>query len=272
MPRRRAIKAKETGKRGASKEAPSSKKRVSTFLLMVFLLFCLTGLGIGVSRFPYERVANFFQNKFELPVEQVVIEGTFERVSKGTVEQIVREQINKDFLEVKLSAIKQKIEENPWIEFVMVKRIWPDTIVLKVQEEQPIAKWGEYGFINMQGELKVVQTEDELLGLPVFSGKQNQVEEVANWYMIANGILKPIELRISGLEVDKQEDWMLLVNDGKKIILPTEDKHEKLTEFVDVYKEKLRGKFENINVIDLRYESGFAVSWKDQGKLVAAND
>ena len=117
------------------------------------------------------------------PVERVVINGEFERVSADQLEAVLRKAMGKGFLAADLDAIQAKVAALPWVATARVSRQWPDTLDVTVTEEEPAARWGADGLLNPQGRLFVRHTSHIPAELPRLNGPEGSEAEVAARYV-----------------------------------------------------------------------------------------
>jgi hypothetical protein len=64
------------------------------------------------------------------PVEHVVINGEFERVSADHLESLLRPYMGQGFLATPLDVVQQQLAEVPWIAAARVSRKWPGTLAV----------------------------------------------------------------------------------------------------------------------------------------------
>ena len=67
---------------------------------------------------------------------------------------------------------KQSLEEHPWVRRAFAKKVWPDTLVLEIQEEIAIARWGEGQLLNQFGEIFEPPGRRRTAGLPLLVGSE----------------------------------------------------------------------------------------------------
>ena len=249
---------------------PAGRRKFPWKFLLSTLL--LGGCGFLLAKVDYEAGYRYVVQSFSRPINSIVIEGSFELASKQKLENIVRGEISSDFVDINLKQLKSKMEEDPWVESVNVKRVWPDSLVLEVHEEKPIARWGDEGFINKNGELVKVKGNSALASLPELYGNDEKSSDIARWYISSSHLLHDLGLTISGIEVNVQGEWSIHIDHGFDILLGSEGKQEKLEAFIRVFNAKLKSEVKKIDSVDLRYKQALAVSWKDSEEWVAAND
>ncbi|MGD9163991.1 MAG: FtsQ-type POTRA domain-containing protein, partial [Chromatiales bacterium] len=88
-----------------------------------------------------------------LPVRVVGVDGEIVHLDRQRLESTVAGAVEGSFFSVDLPRIRDKLEQLPWIESASVRRIWPDTLRVRVVEQVPLAFWGEDGLVNQRGEV-----------------------------------------------------------------------------------------------------------------------
>lgn len=64
------------------------------------------------------------------------------------------------FFGADLGAAQARVESLPWVEHVVVRRLWPDRIVVQLVEKRPYARWQKDGIIHL------VDERGEMIGGP----------------------------------------------------------------------------------------------------------
>ena len=82
----------------------------------------------------------------DLKVERISISGSARNVSTERVESLVAPRIAHGFLAADIDDIKAQLEAMPWVYTANTRRRWPDTLVIQIEEQRPIARWGMDGF------------------------------------------------------------------------------------------------------------------------------
>lgn len=207
------------------------------------------------------------------PLAKISIQGEFEYLSKPSIQEIISESLNGNFVDLNLVELKHEVEAHPWVYDVRLQRVWPDGLVITVIEQKPIARWGDNGFINQFGELIHVENNKTLTTLPLLFGEERLSNEIAKTYLEMARLLASGGLNLKGLQVDKKRSWELVLDDSMLLVLGNDDVIAKLQNFLLVYQQHLTGVKHKIKRVDLRYESGLAVEWYEGAesvKLVSA--
>ncbi len=77
-------------------------------------------------------------------------------------------------------------------------------------------------------------------------------------------LLKFSQFTIAELVLSERFAWQLTLNDGVTLNLGRENRIERVQRFMDVYPQIMQNKAadQQINYVDLRYDTGLAVGWK----------
>lgn len=197
---------------------------------------------------------------FERPIKSVVVEGDFNFITKERATELISNEINGDFLQLDLMQLKHALLTDPWVESVTLNRRWPDTLVVKISEQKPIARWGD-GFLNQRGEIVRIDEANKLVGLPWLQGNEADAIEILQQYQDLSQILRSRGLEVLALKCDNKKSWRLTIKNHVEIALGRDQVMEKIRRFVTVYDTQLSSVWTDVKAIDLRYSNGVAVRW-----------
>lgn len=267
------ISAKKTlQKKGAvrsSTDSNGSKQIKWGRFVLIAVLF--TASVAGLTQVKWQEIYQKTYQATNRPLASIKISGQFRFVSRVELEELISSQLDGSFVDLNLQEVKSAIENNPWIESVLVERIWPDSLKLKIEEHYPIARWNDDGFINRAGRLIKVESNEVLVDLPLLSGKDENSNELSKNYFFFSESLKRSGLKISALSVDNKMSWSLYLEQGFELVFGREDIQSKLENFKFVFETHLGKKINQIDRVDLRYEKGLAVKWKESSEFVAVS-
>jgi cell division protein FtsQ len=197
-----------------------------------------------------------------LPIRAVKVEGRFTHVTAQALQQAVADAATGGFLSVDVDAIRRAALSLPWVHSVGVRRVWPDTLRLTVTEQIAVARWGEQGLINSDGDVFTPDPSSFPPGLPELRGPAGTEGAVLSRYRAMNQALAPLKLRITRMVLDERRAWRLFMGGGMELVLGREQAEERLQRFINIYPALQAAEPPGIARVDMRYSNGFALQRK----------
>ncbi len=217
-------------------------------------LLCLAGASLlWVGANPYDSSL--------LPLREVRIEGDLLHLKQQELEQAISGLVRGGFFTVDVVEVRERAQRLPWVDRVSVRRIWPDRLVIRVEEQVPLARWGERGLVNGRGELFRPERMDLPEELPRLDGPEGSEVEVVARYLTLRRRFGLLGLRLDRIRLDRRGAWTVAFRDGAVIRLGSRDTEERLARFLRIY-PLLKGGERRMRDVDLRYTNGFAVRWE----------
>jgi cell division protein FtsQ len=143
-----------------------------------------------------------------------------------------------------------------------VKRVWPATLRIFIEEQQAIARWGEQGYLNSNGEPFFPEVSGLVLPLPSLAGPEgHELKVLKNFRSVARA-LAPLGIEVASMELDSRRAWHLQVGNGVLLELGRVDTRERLQRFIRAYPTVFATRIEELKRVDLRYSNGFSVYWQ----------
>nr|WP_236614308.1 cell division protein FtsQ/DivIB [Stutzerimonas azotifigens] len=240
------------------KPSLSGIRRLSWPLLLVALLY--GGYELALRLLPYA----------DRPITKVSVQGDLAYVSREAVQQHIAPFVEASFFKVDLNGMRHDLEQMPWIAHAQVRRVWPDQVVIRLDEQLPIARWGEEALLNNQGEAFAPSELSNYEHLPQLHGPKRAQQRVMQQYQLLSQMLRPLGFSITRLELRERGSWFLTTSEGIELLLGRDHLVEKVRRFGTIYEKALKEQSGNIARIDLRYSNGLAVAWREP--IPAATD
>ncbi len=193
-----------------------------------------------------------------LPFQQVKLEAPFNKVSKAELHEAVKLQVNGGFFSLDVDAVTAAVSELPWVSRVEVRRVWPDTLHVTVNEQMAMARWRDQALVNVNGELFYPAAETFPEGLIELRGPENTVAMMARQFHIFNAALQQGELGLKRITLTQRRAWELELSDTTKVLLGRSEVEKRLQRFVQFYPQ-LQARAAAVKRVDMRYTNGFAV-------------
>ena len=127
------------------------------FYAMIFTVVILS-FGWGLY-----RVAVYAANTSRLEIRNVSFSG-LKRVSKGEILSRASWVMGTNILRVDLEETRHAVEQIVWVKHATIQRVWPDEMVITVEERQPVA------VARIDGDIFQVDIDGVVLGMASMQG------------------------------------------------------------------------------------------------------
>lgn len=203
------------------------------------------------------------------PIARVSVQSELAYVNPKSVQKRLAPYVEQQFFAVDLVGIRQELESIPWISRAEVRRVWPDQIMIRIEEQLPIARWGDEALLNNAGEAFEPTDLAHYEHLPLLHGPKRAQQRVMQQYQLLSQMLRPLGFSIVRLELRERGSWFLTTSQGIELLLGRDHVIEKIRRFITIYQHSLKAQNENIARIDLRHANGLAVAWREPVPVAA---
>ena len=236
---------------------PQLMKDVADLLFVAGAAALLVSIALWVARLPM------------FPIRDVVVTHELREVRRSELEQSLAGRLRGNFFSVNLDVLRQSLEQLPWVRHAAVRRQWPASIELSIEEHVPVAFWGQDTgqLVNSYGEIFTAGMNiPSAKTMPVLLGPTGFVPEMLGYYQEAVELLEPIGRLPQALNVSSRLAVQLKLDDGMVIELGRQQAkapvRERLKRFVEYYPSVLTAAKKRPDVVDMRYPKGFALRVK----------
>lgn len=195
-------------------------------------------------------------NASGFPLREVAITGDLKHIKQKQLALVVEKKIKGGFFLVNLKEAHDAFESLDWVKKVSVRRRWPDSIEVFIEEHEPLAKWGASGLVSKSGYVFNAMVGDEL---PVFIGPEASASTVTKQYAVFSKMLNTIDMQIVKLTLTDRTAWQLMTHTGMTIELGRTEVEARLKRFIRVYQSTIEKLNKKLTYADLRYPNGFAI-------------
>ncbi|QKE64395.1 FtsQ-type POTRA domain-containing protein [Aquipseudomonas campi] len=249
--------------RGASrmvaKEPLAARLPKPDFSGLKRLLWPLLLVGLGFATY---ELAQRLIPYADRPIARVSVQGELSYISQQAVQERIAPFIASSFFTVDMTGMRAELERMPWIARAEVRRVWPDQVSIRLEEQLPVARWGNEALLNNQGQAFAPRELTHYENLPLLSGPQRAQQQVMQQYQVLSQMLRPLGFSIVALELREHGSWFISTGQGVDILLGRDHLVEKMRRFSAIYDKVLKEQIANIARIDLRYANGLAVAWR----------
>lgn len=201
------------------------------------------------------------------PIEAVVINGPFERVSAIQLEDALAPHVQTGFLSADLNAMRAELQSIKWIANARIRRRWPGSIEVTVVEQRPAAQWGKHGLLNIDGELFVEQATHIPAELPKLVGPTGSERRVTEMFFRIEERLEQRGLAAVSLLLDQRGAWALQLSNGVRVRFGARFVDDRIDRFFIALDKVIESNSAQVDYVDMRYTNGFAIGWKEKNPL-----
>ncbi|MHB8354472.1 MAG: cell division protein FtsQ/DivIB, partial [Burkholderiales bacterium] len=219
------------------------------------LLLALKAMGVGLALALVLALMGWVVQRPMFQIQRAVVSGDLQQVDRDLVAKRAH-TLRGNFFTVNLDAAAAELRTIPWVRTVNLRRLWPNGLEVVVEEQRPLAHWGDEELLNTWGEVFVADYAD---ALPRFDGPAGSGPEMAREAQRFNRELAPIGRQVEALDLSERRAWILRLDNGLTLALGRDNIHERLTRFVGVYPLVFKDESARGASADLRYPSGFAL-------------
>ncbi len=251
--------------------------RRSTLLVTATLLAATSVAAVVADRL-------FVPSAFQL--DQVRLEGTFEHVDPKQLRSRVVTAMEGNFFAVDLEYVERAVLGMDWVYSATIRRVWPDSIHVRVREQHPVARWGRDNWLNVDGDVITLTASSDLKDLVQLDGPSKLSRVMLERYRKWQALLAGWSLKIQRAALTQRHAWTLTLLptdaaetapfNGKdlefEVLLGNRHVESRLRRFLDSYHSSLYTQLGALSRIDLRYPNGLAVSRRPEPKSEKNSD
>ena len=203
----------------AKKQEISRKKRKRVLKVIKWL----TIFGIIIGGIIYAMLSPIFN------IKNITVAGN-SKISSEAIISLSGLNIDQNIFNFRTSNVKEEIKQNPYIDTVEIKRKFPDTVKISVQERTAtymLTYGNAYVYINNQG--YILEITREKGDFPIIEGYETPTEQIVEGNRLSledleklNDVLKIMEAISSGTDGIDEEITIINIEDKTNYILTLE--------------------------------------------------
>lgn len=225
---------------------PNTLDNIKKFTVIIYGFIFLLSIFVAIQ----------FLARVDLPIKQISIIGEYQHIDKEQVDLIANEYIEGNFFSINLDQTRHAFKKLAWVREIAIRKKFPDTLEVTIEEHKPIARWGRVGLVNSYGEIFNAASQEEL---PSFIGYETFAKEMTLKFMEMNKILSKELMQVGTITLSERLSWEVITDNQVKVILGKDNIIKKLNLFTNNYQNILAELKNRIEYVDLRYKDGFSV-------------
>lgn len=219
-------------------------RRLANALLLASVAMLLYAVGFWVTHAPV------------FPVKKIRISGQMTRITAEQLKFIAEHELTGSFFTLDIDKTRSAFGKLPWVRQAQVRRSWPDTLEIAIDEYVALARWGDSGLVDVNGSWFDAASDQSL---PVFYGPAGAHKDMTQMYQRLRQVLAPTGLNIVRVYLSDRRAWSVELDNGVHIELGRCDVENRASRFASHWKGTLAKLPYAISYVDMRYPNGFAV-------------
>lgn len=203
---------------------------------------------------------NWVQDQQSAPISQVRLYGKFQQLDAAELQQRLQQEYVGNFFRVNVDQVQQFLQLQPWVYQSAVRKLWPDTLVVVVTEQQPVAVWNGDQLLNDKGQVFTAPIQQLATTLPWLHGPQGAEQDALNMFSKMQQLLTLHQFQVRKVWLTERFAWRLELADGLSLQLGREDTLKRLQRFIELYPQMQQHQA-GMAEVDLRYDTGIAVRY-----------
>ncbi len=199
--------------------------------------------------------ANFTKQRlmnmgFVVKYVDVVGEG---RISEPQVRAALGVQAGDYLFDMDITNAQARVQSLSWVENAVVRRLWPNRVVVHINERRPFAMWqdnGKFNIVDPNGVTISAANSSDFYQLPMIVGKG--AEKQAHGFLKILSTFDAVQNRMESIVYVSERRWDVILNgSGLRIMLPEENPQAALQNLA-IYHEKYNILDRDLERIDMR--------------------
>ena len=202
------------------------------------------------------------QKSSSFAIKRVKVVASFEHLAPEFLQNIIRPYIvDRGFFDLDAIALREKLLHLPWVHTISIRKIWPNEIVVNLEEQIPVAQWNDTSLFSSQEEVFTPAGTTFPADLPQLTGPQERAQEILRAYFAMQKMVSPLNYKITELAVDQHDFWRLKLNDQLLVIIGQKEIFSRVQLFVKSFPKIKNSSGKIAKSVDLRYKNGLAVKF-----------
>lgn len=176
---------------------------------------------------------------------------------------MVGDNIQGGFFALDTTKLHSALKAQPWIKSITFRRLWPDTLLISVTEQEPQAQWNRTELISKEGIVFAPDVNTFPSGLVKLSGPKGEATLVLQKLKQFQTLLQPIGANITMLELNARNSWQMQINGRFEVMLGQKDVDRIFKRFITLYPRIIAPFEEKALTVDMRYPNGAAIKWQE---------
>ncbi len=243
--------------------------------------FLASAVILGLALLVGQIALDHFRDPARFPIHSVVVEGDYRHTDQGVLKERVLSEATRGFFNLDIAGIQREVQALPWVDRAYVRRIWPESISVTLEEHHPVARWNDDGLVSGNYELfqppGLANLEDtflaeQLIHLPTLSSPYRRHVAMLKLFKEIKPILDSGKVPLAGIIEDERRSVSLELQGGLLVIVGHREILERTRRFARIFDTHVAPVYDDVLRVDMRHTNGFAMAHKSTAKTASGAD
>ena len=195
-------------------------------------------------------------------IRQVQLLGDLRYLDVENLAKDLRIKFNNSYLDTTLAEVVSEVESHPWISAASARRIWPDTLLIEIVEQRPVAVYNDTQYLGLSGDLfEPAALVDE--PMPRLYGALSETTQVYSHYSVFSDRLADFA-KVTSVSRGHDLGWEIELEQGFTLKLGRVDILGRLARARDILIRLDMDRLRKLREVDARYDNGIALAWRSE--------
>ena len=236
----------------------TAKQIASRTLIHWKVLIILIGLGVTGS-IAASGLSHLLK---DIQIRQVKLLGDLRYLDAETLTKDLSVRFDGNYLDTTLTEVVSEVESHPWISNASARRVWPDTLLIEIIEQRPVAVYNDTQYLGSSGDLF---EPPELVEKPMprLYGALSETSQVYSHYRVFSDRLVDLA-KVTSVSRGHDLGWEIVLDQGFTLQLGRVDILGRLARARDILMQLDKDRLRQIRKVDARYDNGIALAWRPE--------
>ena len=236
----------------------TTKQIASRTLTHWKVLIVLIGLGVTGS-IAASGLSHLLK---DIQIRQVQLLGHLRYLDAENLTENLSIKFNINYLDTILTEVVSEVESHPWISAASARRIWPDTLLIEIVEQRPVAVYNDTQYLGLSGDLfEPPELVDE--PMPRLYGALSETTQVYSHYSVFSDRLADFA-KVTAVSRGHDLGWEIELDQGFTLKLGRVDILGRLARARDILIRLDKDRLRKLREVDARYDNGIALAWRSE--------
>ena len=234
------------------------RKMISRTFMHWKVLIILIGLGVTGS-IAASGLSHLLKDS---QIRQVRLLGDLRYLDAENLTKDLSIKFDGSYLNTTLTEVISEVELHPWISSASARRVWPDTLLIEIVEQRPVAIYNDTQYLGLSGDLfepPVLVDEP----LPRLYGALSETMQVYSHYGVFSNRLADFA-KVTSVSRGDDLGWKIVLDQGFTLQLGRRDILGRLARARDILIRIDKDLLRHLRKVDARYDNGIALAWESE--------